>query len=247
MRILCFIGVYSLCLCNIPSIIWSYWEGPKHNLLNKIPITWVHHSPNYTINYLDFNTIGSWIEVPPFAAKLTSVQRSDLFKIMLLYKYGGVYLDPSIILLRNLSDIIHPNGLTLVYNDDHGKYGSYESAFISTLPKQEWIKNMEICFTEILTNETFYKHLNDKYRIYEKFGEGFYDYFRFYTCLHHTNVRADKQYMASNVGYHFDIGNYNKTIFSSSHCFIKLQRQNRENEKLMKFLEEGIDNGYYRD
>lgn len=90
---------------NIPKIIWMYWEGDKTSLLeacfNKIKKL---HS-DYTIHFLDHNTIQEYTHLnlsDSIFKMATPQQRADLIRLDLIYNYGGIWLDSSIILYEKL-------------------------------------------------------------------------------------------------------------------------------------------------
>lgn len=83
-------------------ILWSYWEGPG-NILNKRCLnSWKRFLPDWDIRMLNNNTLEKYdILKPSTYNQLTITTKSDIIRLNLLYKYGGVWLDASILLHQN--------------------------------------------------------------------------------------------------------------------------------------------------
>lgn len=83
----------------IPKIIWIYWhdEVVPNNInifINRIKV----ENKSYEINVLNKITIKEFLPNLDFKIKLRPAHESDLIRLELLYKFGGVWLDSSIIL-----------------------------------------------------------------------------------------------------------------------------------------------------
>jgi hypothetical protein len=96
---------------SIPKIIWTYWCQGIDNIpeFNKLCIeTWMRKNPNYIIHVLDGNTILNFLnldELPTYFFEIEPLQsRSDVARLALLNKFGGVWMDSSIICLRPLDE-----------------------------------------------------------------------------------------------------------------------------------------------
>lgn len=114
---------------NNNKIIWIYWDdlNGKENrpyyitlCINSIK----KNSKNYNLIMLDKNNINYYlpelkeIEKNINLNKLKLAQKVDLYRIMLLYKYGGMYLDTDTILLKSPDKIYK-----LLDNYDYIGYG----------------------------------------------------------------------------------------------------------------------------
>jgi hypothetical protein len=80
-------------------MIWQFWDGPQPpyiQLCHKI-------IANYnTVKLLDFSSVNCDIDT----SQLTSIQeKTNVFRIDLLYKHGGIWVDSDAICLRDLSFI----------------------------------------------------------------------------------------------------------------------------------------------
>jgi mannosyltransferase OCH1-like enzyme len=95
--------------------LWIYWENKDEKPTPPIieiclEIMIKRLSNNFRIIKLDQNSINEYIpeikERNHILDKLIIAHRVDYYRVLLLNKYGGLYLDADIIVLNNLEDII---------------------------------------------------------------------------------------------------------------------------------------------
>ena len=88
---------------KLNKIIWTFWTGPKCKMYTKCQLSWRYYLKDWKINVVTLDNIDSWnLVLPSTFDKLPPTAKSDIIRINLLYKYGGVWLDATIQLLRNL-------------------------------------------------------------------------------------------------------------------------------------------------
>lgn len=103
--------IYSKTFNSSKPYLWQYWEGPMPAYI-KLCLDTVdkHCSNNFTIKILNESNIKEYLpELKDYEDKLSQLiipHKVDIYRIMLLYKYGGIYLDVDIIVLRNPYEII---------------------------------------------------------------------------------------------------------------------------------------------
>ena len=96
---------------RIPHIFWAYWHDPDNvpAIVNECFISWRRHYPTYSIIILNNNTISKFIrrdELPRKFDKIKEHQmRSDFIRLALLKKYGGIWLDASILMMKPIAPI----------------------------------------------------------------------------------------------------------------------------------------------
>ena len=84
-------------------IIWSYWSGPKNYFVKKSYESWKKYLPEWDIKLLNDEDLVKYdIKKPDNFEKLVKAKQSDVIRLNLLYNYGGVWLDATIILNDNL-------------------------------------------------------------------------------------------------------------------------------------------------
>jgi hypothetical protein len=91
---------------KIPSVIHYVWFGrrPKGDLLERCMRTWTERLPGYTI--IEWNE-DNYSSTHPFFERAYREQRfgfaSDLARLDILYRYGGIYLDTDVEIKKNLN------------------------------------------------------------------------------------------------------------------------------------------------
>lgn len=90
---------------NLPKIIWILWlQG-----LDKAPIevkkcyeSWVRHHPDWEVVFLDENDIAKYITLP--GRQVAKYVVSEILRINLLAKYGGVWVDATCYCMKPLDE-----------------------------------------------------------------------------------------------------------------------------------------------
>ncbi len=96
------------CDTPIPKVIWTYWHAsPPPEFIQACLENWQRCAPDHEIRLLDRDSALNWLpalradfdELPPY-------RQADWLRIQLLARHGGVWMDASILLARNL-DWLH--------------------------------------------------------------------------------------------------------------------------------------------
>jgi phosphorylcholine metabolism protein LicD len=90
--------------------IWQYWEGNMPDYIKLCMETVDKHCDDkFNIIRLNPDNIKDYlpelINYEDKINKLTIPHKVDIYRIMLLYKYGGIYMDADVIVLRDISEI----------------------------------------------------------------------------------------------------------------------------------------------
>jgi hypothetical protein len=93
-------------------IIWSYWENKpgvkKPEYIDLCFDTFYKHNPDFDIRILNEKTLYDYLpDMRNDMGNLTLAQKSDYIRILLLYTYGGIWLDADTIVMKNLMPIIN--------------------------------------------------------------------------------------------------------------------------------------------
>jgi len=102
---------FDLSANNIQPYLWQYWEGSLPDYI-KICMDTVdkHCSNNFRIIRLNPQNIKDYLpELKEYEKNINTLiipQKVDIYRIMLLYKYGGMYMDADVIVLRNPIEIM---------------------------------------------------------------------------------------------------------------------------------------------
>jgi len=93
-------------------LIWSFWEeNPSSasesdkNLLADCLASWKKYCPGWTIRILNYSNYTDWVPselLPKNFSDLTFTFQSDIIRLVLLFKYGGLWVDATYEFLENI-------------------------------------------------------------------------------------------------------------------------------------------------
>lgn len=150
----------------IPKIIWLYWEDAEIPDLVKLCYKSIKkHCQEYEVNFLNASNVLDYIDLPNFPNEIPLAQKADLIRLELLLKYGGMWMDASIFLTRNLDWIlsrIDDHDAFLFYSDECTTDIAHpisENWFIAS-PKnsqfiREWRDEFKKCITSLNPKEYY--------------------------------------------------------------------------------------------
>jgi hypothetical protein len=153
---------------KIPRKIWIFWHEELEKSPNIIQFCYkiiTRQCPDYEINFLnlknykkfvDDNRINKIIDNP----NINIIYKSDLIRLYLIYRFGGIYLDASIILLKSLDWIYEytENYDVIMFKNNHHSNNSekpvLENWFIAGKPNNDFIhKTLEMLLFILNTND----------------------------------------------------------------------------------------------
>lgn len=163
---------------EVPKIIWAYW----HDLENMSPLikaiinSWKKTQCDFIINVLDKNNLKDYLPELNISnyKDLHIANFSDIIRLNLLLKFGGVYLDCSVILQQNLLkyyQITVENHLDLLCFEGFGHMNKYlpitESWFLIAKPNnifvRNWLSVLDKAFLSSNYENYFKKFHNEEY------------------------------------------------------------------------------------
>ena len=117
-------------------IIWSYWNSENLPWVVKLAIkTWKQNQPNDCICFLTPKTLFDFIDktdLPPSYDSLFAQRQADVIRIVLLEKYGGLWLDSTFLLGDSLDNMWYPKKYDI---------GCYKANFFTTNEKTPVLEN----------------------------------------------------------------------------------------------------------
>lgn len=157
----------------IPQIIWLYWEDvnvPELVLLMVEQIGKVFKG--YEVNLLTRDNVAKYLPNLEFPVAIPLAHKSDVIRLNLLYLYGGVWIDSSVIISEIpawLNDSINANKYDLIgyYRDKSTldkNYPIIENWFLACPAKNELIKAWldELLPIKNIGIEAYYKILSER-------------------------------------------------------------------------------------
>lgn len=88
--------------------VFTYWQGPKTNLIIELEdrLKTVCQDSGYDLYALDDKSIHEYIDIPDYFSNASHIiDKSDLIRIELLVKYGGIWLDKDVLALKNFDHL----------------------------------------------------------------------------------------------------------------------------------------------
>lgn len=93
-----------LCQQDIPKILWTYWQpAPAPAFIQACLANWRRFAPDHELRLLDRDSIARWL--PALRADFDTLPdhaQADWLRVQLLAQHGGVWMDPSTLLSRDL-------------------------------------------------------------------------------------------------------------------------------------------------
>jgi hypothetical protein len=150
---------------ELPQKIWIYWEQGESNaplLVKKCIESWKRHNPNFDIVVLNKTTVSQLIEPPEISKSLPARYKADLYRLMLLNKYGGIWADATTYCHRPINDwlpLFFSNGFFMFSNPSDDR--NIENWFIASTIHHPLISSWEYELKKYL----FRKKLSSAYFI----------------------------------------------------------------------------------
>ena len=213
-------------------VVWTYWHThPAPDVVLAIVHAWRMHSPTWTVRLLDQHTIKCYLPdlqylTPPIK---TVPLLTDIIRLSLLTRYGGVWLDASVVIFEPLDAIVAHTGFHAVVYPDYVTPGVpddfVESWFLAanqhSYIAKTWLSQLlqvvvanNGTFKGISSSPIYSRQTNHSYtKIAEMIGgkpNYWSEYLVVYVCftwLYHNDakfrrlVRASQLYRANEVGY----------------------------------------------
>jgi hypothetical protein len=148
---------------EIPKIIWTYWHEEKlPDIIQKCIATWKQHNPTYEINILNDKNLSKYlpdISFDKYKFATTHQRKSDMIRLNILAKYGGVWSDASIIMNKSLDDLFVNKTAEFIgyyielFTTNHD-YPVIENWFFACKPNTKFINTWRDVFLTINNYET---------------------------------------------------------------------------------------------
>ncbi len=89
---------------EIPKIIWMYWEGEISEFIQQCVENIKKKNPDYEVHFLTPDSLHKFCDIDYERIKqATPQQKADLIRFQLIYQYGGIWLDATILVYENLA------------------------------------------------------------------------------------------------------------------------------------------------
>ncbi|MGM9480475.1 glycosyltransferase family 32 protein [Roseateles sp. NT4] len=94
-----------LCQDEIPKIIWTYWQAaPAPAFIQACLDNWRRFAPDHEVRLLARDDVSRWLpELRADFDTLPAYRQADWLRIQLLARHGGIWMDASMLLSRDLA------------------------------------------------------------------------------------------------------------------------------------------------
>ena len=156
---------------HIPKIIWTFWEGDNNVVVNMCIDSWKYNNPDYDIRILNKSNYSEYVDVD-----VSKIQHSkdfvarfaDYVRCLVLSKYGGFWIDASIICHHPFSWVHAIQNKTKVefvgyYIGDvlDNKYPAIENWFFACIPNSIFMSDWSDEFLSTRNHKTIEDYLKD--------------------------------------------------------------------------------------
>ena len=98
-----------------PKVLWTFWNSEEiPRAVENIITSWRLFSPNYHVHILHDANVGCFLPDDDFSWVSEVALRSDLIRLSLLRKYGGIWLDSTVAMVVPVEEII-TGGFQAIY------------------------------------------------------------------------------------------------------------------------------------
>lgn len=152
-------------------IIWSFWEGPSSSLNDECLQSWRKNGKGWEVRILNDAAFQKYVHdynmvVPTTYDTLSATTKSDVVRLNVLYTFGGLWLDRTVLLNKPLDDWILPYERLSYFGFRLPLKRYVESWFILVPePRNQYIKKWRDTLVDILQTNPVTNHV-----AYSSFG-----------------------------------------------------------------------------
>jgi len=141
---------------KIPATIWTYWNSDDiPEVVQKCINSWTKHNPTYTVTIVTPKNIMDYldIDVSDISFNDSAARESDIVRLLILEKYGGVWSDATIFITEPYPFSLESEYSFIGYYLDgftsKKEYPVLESWFFATVPHGEFIAKWRRAFFKL--------------------------------------------------------------------------------------------------
>lgn len=220
----------------IPKIINYIWLGnnEKPRLVKKAIRSWKKRAPSFEIKEWNEKNLESLMEKNVFYHDALNNKEysyaSDIARLVILKKFGGIYIDTDVYLLSDPSPYLSTHDLVFSIQNERSKYISM--GFIAAKPNQDFINEMINKYNSKLfdkkkiipNSQEFGPILFDKYNLRQENKTQFRDKGKI--AIYNSNVFYQPSFKS--VAFHIGAASWQENLTSHDKIRIRL-RQNLNN------------------
>jgi len=222
---------------TIPKKIWSFWDvQPIPEFIQKCIDSWRRENPDFEITILSKENLADYVGQDEADAIIhwkfnNSAQKlSDLVRLSVLSKYGGIWLDASIVSYNSFQWVIDVGAPCIMFSiPEISEEPTLESWFIACTQGNEFIRKWNEEFRRADQFDTIDDYVDDIN--VDLTGIGYKDYLMVYIPCRKVlreNPDAVKIYSASKGPYIYHVnGGVDTLCLKKPRNFIKMRKEDR--------------------
>lgn len=152
----------------IPKQIWTYWNSDELTpVVTKCINSWKKYNPDYTITVVTPKNLSQYIDFDVKGVKFNDspARESDIIRLNILAKYGGVWADASILMTRPFDFPTNSKHEFIGYYIEHyttkPQWPCIEGWFFATVPGGKFITKWRDSFMSIANFDSVGDYLSD--------------------------------------------------------------------------------------
>ena len=159
---------------EIPNIIWIYWDPLVNSPLVEICINQIKKlHTDFEVNVLNKYNLNEFLpEITPLRKDLPFANYADIIRLALLKKYGGIWIDSSVLITEKIDWIFNFKekadliGFYSDYFTENYEFPILENWFLATSPNSIFITDWHEEYMKCYTSENpkkYYGNLQKKW------------------------------------------------------------------------------------
>src|SRR5690606_24665360 len=253
---------------EIPKIIWTFWDSPKPSALVEICFEQIRNLlPDFKFHVITKTNVSEFLdELPPLRTDISFINYTDLVRLKLIEKYGGIWLDASVLLTENfdwLQEIKKINqsdfiGFIADFFTTDFNFPLIETWFLASAPQnlfiKAWSEEFEKCYTSPNPHRYFDEEKKTIPNFTHKIDEPLSEYLIAYLAA--SKVIKRNQYYklalfpSSETAHYYNFGtqlkpHQFKRYFLDENGKPKIWKMLKFERKGRNALDENIYNGFY--
>lgn len=152
----------------IPKQIWTYWNSDELTpVVTKCINSWKKYNPDWTITVVTPKNLSQYIDFDVKGVKFNDspARESDIIRLNILAKYGGVWADASILMTRPFDFPTNSKHEFIGYYIEHyttkPQWPCIEGWFFATIPGGKFITKWRDSFMSIANFDSVDDYLSD--------------------------------------------------------------------------------------
>jgi hypothetical protein len=152
----------------IPKQIWTYWNSDELTpVVTKCINSWRKHNPEYKVTVVTPKNLSQYIDFDVKAVKFNDspARESDIIRLNILAKYGGVWCDASILMTRPFDFTTNSKHEFVGYYIEHyttkPQWPCIEGWFFATVPGGKLVTKWRDSFMSIAKFDSVNDYLDD--------------------------------------------------------------------------------------